>query len=130
MLPPATSPRNRLIRVAAYAVPLALAVALRLPLCPTAVLSGQPCPGCGMTRAALALAHGDLERACSLNPISFIVVPIAALMVGFGVASYLRDGDSRMHHPLAKWTGLTTIAALFVVWLLRWFGLFGGPVAV
>jgi hypothetical protein len=68
-------PKNRLIRLGAYLGPLALAVALKVPLCPTAIISGMPCPGCGMTRAALALAHGDVHRACSLNPLALGVIP-------------------------------------------------------
>lgn len=37
------------------------------------------CPGCGMTRAYLALLHGDLPRAFSLNPL-FWTVPILFLL--------------------------------------------------
>ncbi|MBK6516319.1 MAG: DUF2752 domain-containing protein [Polyangiaceae bacterium] len=130
MLPPPTSPKNRLIRLGAYLGPLALAVALKVPLCPTAIISGMPCPGCGMTRAALALAHGDVHRACSLNPLALGVIPTVAAMVAVAIAGYLKDGDNRMHRPAAIGAGMTTIAALFVVWVLRWFGMFGGPVDV
>jgi hypothetical protein len=37
---------------------------------------GVPCPGCGMTRALLSLARGDLHAAWQFNPGSFIVAPI------------------------------------------------------
>src|SRR5262245_14650085 len=46
--------------------------------CPIAELLGVPCPGCGLTRAALALATGDVARALSLHPLSPIAVPFGA----------------------------------------------------
>lgn len=37
---------------------------------------GVPCPGCGMTRAFVALACGDFHAAWRFNPGSFAVAPI------------------------------------------------------
>ncbi len=55
-------------------------------LCPFRRLTGWPCPGCGMTRALNALAHGQWEAALSLHPLS----PIAAvgwLLLGLSALS-------------------------------------------
>jgi hypothetical protein len=38
-------------------------------VCPLRVVTGLPCPGCGGTHAALALAAGDLPRALAANPL-------------------------------------------------------------
>jgi len=51
-----------------------------VPLCPFNALTGLPCPGCGMTRAFLALGRLDFAGAYASNPLSF---PLAALMVLF-----------------------------------------------
>ena len=53
---------------------LSFAVARFLPVlsvgytCPARALAGLPCPTCGMTRAFVALAHGDLSAALAASP--------------------------------------------------------------
>jgi len=44
--------------------------------CPIKKVFGVRCPGCGMTRATLAILTGDFRKAYSLNPLVFIVVPL------------------------------------------------------
>ncbi len=46
--------------------------------CPFRAISGIPCPGCGMTRAFLALAEGDFLGALRFNPLS---IPLFAFLV-------------------------------------------------
>lgn len=36
--------------------------------CPSVLITGFPCPGCGMTRAALFLLRGQFARSWALNP--------------------------------------------------------------
>lgn len=36
--------------------------------CPSVLISGFPCPGCGMTRAVLYLFTGQFKRSWALNP--------------------------------------------------------------
>lgn len=45
--------------------------------CPIRLLTGIPCPGCGLSRAFLALLHLDLAGAFSFHPM-FWAVPILA----------------------------------------------------
>ena len=122
--------RARLARVFVHVAPLAVITSLGIPICPVRIFYGKPCPGCGLTRAAFALAHGDLSHASELNPLAIVVVPIALAMIVFAIASYLRDGRTRMNHPLAIAVGALSLTALYVVWMMRWFGAFGGPVPV
>ena len=46
--------------------------------CPLLSLTGVPCPMCGMTRASVALAHGNLGDALSFNPGVLVIVAIVA----------------------------------------------------
>lgn len=41
---------------------------ISLVLCPTKILFGIPCPGCGMTRAVKLCLEGKLLTAVRLNP--------------------------------------------------------------
>ncbi len=48
------------------------------PLCPSMLILGEECPGCGMTRACMHLIHLDFTGAFDFNMFSFIVFPIFA----------------------------------------------------
>ncbi|MFC5463484.1 DUF2752 domain-containing protein [Lederbergia graminis] len=41
-------------------------------------ITGLNCPGCGMTRAALALLDGDVYQAFRWNMLAFIIAPLLA----------------------------------------------------
>jgi hypothetical protein len=50
-------------------------------ICPFRLITGLPCPGCGMTRAWVYLMHGDVAAAVSANPFSLVALPAAAAFV-------------------------------------------------
>lgn len=57
---------------------------LSITLCPTKILWGIPCPGCGITRAIKLCFEGDLWAAVLMNPniiLVWIVLPIAPLIL-------------------------------------------------
>jgi hypothetical protein len=98
---------------------------------------GVPCPGCGLTRATLALLHGDLRAALRFHPLVWLLTP---LFVGFmSVATWelLRDPAKPRNRSRFRWHGRGTSAVAFVVlvltfgvWAARFAGYFGGPVPV
>lgn len=47
-----------------------------LPLCPFRYLTGWQCPGCGGTRLAYDLLHGDVARAWQDNALLLLVLPL------------------------------------------------------
>lgn len=62
---------------------VAIGASLVLPLgglgvdvCVVHRVSGLPCPGCGLTRAFIAVAHGDLSSAVALNPFVLVLFPL------------------------------------------------------
>lgn len=57
---------------------------LSITLCPTKILWGIPCPGCGITRAVKLCFEGDLLAAVLMNPniiLVWIVLPIAPFIL-------------------------------------------------
>ena len=94
---------------------LAGAVTAAPTLCPVALLTGTPCPGCGMTRAVLALARGDLRASWAAHPLASLVVAEAAAATWYGVGRDVRPSTRQ----LTLTAGLTA-GALVIVWLLRY----------
>jgi hypothetical protein len=91
---PTTTERN--VRVAAAGVLGAAAVWPLMPVhppfaCPLRVTTGIPCPLCGMTRACVAIARGDVGDALRYNPgVVLVVVAVVCAIVVPGVLLRLR----------------------------------------
>jgi hypothetical protein len=131
---------NRPLRFA-FLVGVAAAVGLaawqHFPLCPLASTFGIPCPGCGLTRATLALLRGDVARALQIHPLVWLLSPLFFGFVGASVVQMFRDPRARRPPPRIRWHGRgMNVVAVFVllltlgVWLARFAGYFGGPVPV
>ncbi|HEX6764876.1 MAG TPA: DUF2752 domain-containing protein [Polyangiaceae bacterium] len=132
-------PRARRALVALGIVGAGVALAVTgAPACPTALFLGIPCPGCGLTRATLALLHGDFGAALRFHPLVFVLAPLFAVMLGVSLVDYVRGappaGPSLLTAHFSKRTRYGAAAALLVlafgVWGARFAGYFGGPVPV
>jgi hypothetical protein len=114
----------------------ALVVWTETPLCPTAFFWGIPCPGCGLTRATLALLHGELRAAVGFHPLAPLLVPLLAFVFGKGLVDYARGTPPATPERAwwarrgAVWLASALLGLLIAVWLARFAGYLGGPVAV
>jgi hypothetical protein len=103
--------------------------------CSFATLTHHPCPGCGTTRSALALLHGDVAAAFRWNPLGPVVIGAFAVLALDALRLVARDGDLKRspHSRPSSWALKVVVVASvlqFVVWVLRFFGYLGGPVPV
>lgn len=115
---------------------LALGWHFELLPCPWASLFGIPCPGCGLSRAAALLVHGDLQGALRLHPLAPLLVPLLLAVSARAAADYVL-GTALAARPtslaLRRAQGvLACLLAVLVlsVWMARFLGAFGGPVRV
>jgi hypothetical protein len=115
----------------------ALAVRSDFPLCPLAGSVGVPCPGCGLTRATLALLHGDLRMALYYHPLVLVITPLVVTVVIVTAWELLRGPSQKARGAALLGNGRAVsiaAAALLVltlgVWLARFAGFLGGPVPV
>jgi hypothetical protein len=105
-------------------------------LCPFANLTGHPCPGCGMTRAALALLSGEWSAALRWHPLSPICVPLLAALALEGFIRFVAGSslptrlEPRRSRVSRDWLWGALAASLLGVWAARFLGALGGPVSV
>jgi len=103
--------------------------------CAFARLFHVPCPGCGSTRAMLALAHGDLGGVLRLNPLAPLMTACVLVLAVQGVRSTFVEGnlsgmgEGRVGTLAVR--GMLVVAVLqLAVWIARFAGFLGGPVPV
>lgn len=104
---------------------LAIAASFVLPfdgfgfdVCAVHRMTGLPCPGCGLTRAFISLAHGDLVTALGSNPFSVLLFPLFVLLSAFVLL------PSGMRGRVEGWLSLRAnqVGALYRVGLLAFIG--------
>lgn len=112
---------------------LLLSVALPLPqngtilglpsLCPFHNLSGVPCPGCGLTRSFVCLAHGQIAAAFEFHPLGPLL--FAGAIAGVFSAFWT---PPNLSYRAQKWALATGAALLVASWMLRLGGVWPLPV--
>lgn len=92
---------------------------LGLPACPSVVLFGRPCPGCGLTTSFAALVRGDLATAWAAHPFGPLLYVAWTLTAWACLYGFLRR--QRFETETRGWTlaiaGLTL--AFFVYGVAR-----------
>lgn len=61
-------------------------------VCPMVLLTGLPCPACGLTRAGIAFLCLDWEQAWHFNACIFLIIPV---IIYYLVCHYFASGKCR-----------------------------------
>jgi hypothetical protein len=86
--------------------------------CPSQVVFGVDCPGCGLTRSFIHLAHGDWRRAFSTHRAGWLLALAVVLQIPYRLAGLLGRNPLPLGTRLPKLFGLALIAALIGNWVL------------
>lgn len=85
--------------------------------CPSRMLLGIYCPGCGTQRAIHHLLHGDIGAALRYNPMMVLFIPLSLILVVQWVLRYF--GKRYWHVPLFYQPWFTwTLFILFTVYFI------------
>ena len=87
-----------------------------MPRCPSHMLTGHDCPGCGTLRALHALMHGDIEAAWNYSAALFFAIPA---MAALAVAPHTRPHSLLRRFADSRWTPIVVFVALVVWTILR-----------
>ncbi len=88
-------------------------------LCATYVRFGIDCPGCGLTRTFIHLAHAQIYSGIQTNPVGLLVFLFTCMQVVMGSAQVIFNRRGRW----VEWWGIWNdylIAGLLVCLLLQW----------
>ena len=94
-------------------------------LCVWRLTTGFDCPGCGLSRCLISMAHGDVRRAWHFHPAGvalFFVVLIQLPYRGIQLHRSVR-GRSEIWHPAFLGLPWAILAVFFVQWLLKTCGM-------
>jgi hypothetical protein len=92
-----------------------------MPLCPFKLLTGFPCPGCGLTHAFCSISHGHLKVAWQANPFGFLFYTLALACLAWpwlrasfpGIEAFMRRTRALV------WAPATVIVGMWVYDLAR-----------
>lgn len=91
-------------------------------LCTAYSRFGVDCPGCGLTRTFIHLAHGDLAPAWQLSPVGVLLFLFACVQIPPGIAQLVFRSRSRWVEAWGMWNDWATallVMALVLQWLVR-----------
>lgn len=83
------------------------------PRCPSKILTGLDCPGCGSQRALHALLHGDFIAALRFNALMVAALPFIALLA---VAELKRKSSPKLYAALNSRPVVLTALAAVILW--------------
>ena len=102
--------------LAAVVVAVYVGLTFVLPMkCPILWLTGFSCPGCGITRALMALCRLDFATAWYYNPMVFYLLPVAPVLL----IAYFRKAQKLKEVLIWVTVGLLIAVYLYRLLVLR-----------
>ena len=91
--------------------------------CPSVIVAGLPCPGCGMTRSVFYFATGQWEKGWQMNPLGILWLLLAVYFC------FMRYGLGKKPAGVLQIGGCRA-ALMAVVYLIRMYREFPGDVPI
>ncbi len=89
--------------------------------CPSQTIFHVDCPGCGLTRSFIHLAHGDWDCAFSKHRLGWLLALATVLQIPYRLTALLGHNPQPLGVRFPKLFGMALIAALIGNWALQLF---------
>ena len=100
---------------AAIFSPLVIKLGQMMPECYFRAMTTLYCPGCGMTRAVMALFRGDVAASLRYNPVPAAAVILALLLYGEAVGAAFGKRVRLFPRSAAFWIAAGSLFAVYAV---------------
>jgi hypothetical protein len=77
-----------------------------------------PCPGCGLTRSLICLAHGDLRGSLAMHRLGWLMALAVLLQFPYRIAALVRHDDAPLGVVVPRWFSRLLIAGLIGNWVV------------
>jgi hypothetical protein len=91
--------------------------------CPSQALLGIDCPGCGLTRSFVHLAHGDWRHAFEKHRLGWLLALAVAVQIPYRLVALVGRNPQPLGTRIPYLFSMALIAALIGNWVLRIFGI-------
>lgn len=105
------------VRAAGRVGPLGLPGIVAPETCPARQWFGYTCPGCGLTRSFIHLAHGDLAASLRCNRVGWLLMALTAAQIPYRLLALSRFGYV-LPAGVTRVTGALMIAILVGNWIV------------
>lgn len=93
---------------------------LGMPPCNFVLLTGKPCPSCGMTTSFALLVRGDVVASARANWVGSVICVLWALTLVWAVASGIRGRPLFVRPGRGELVFTVIVGAVLVLMLARW----------
>lgn len=87
--------------------------------CPSQIFFGVDCPGCGLTRSFVYLAHGDWGQAFSKHRLGWLLALSVVLQIPYRLAALFSSNRAPLGALFPRLFGMVLIVALIGNWVLQ-----------
>lgn len=88
------------------------------PVCMSNAWFGVKCPGCGLTRSFIHLAHGNWEASIRIHRLGWLLAAAVLIQFPYRLASLRSQGHAALGTIVPKLFGYSLIVLLVANWLL------------
>ncbi|MBC8233467.1 DUF2752 domain-containing protein [bacterium] len=88
--------------------------------CPFHILTGYPCPSCGMTRSFILMSHLKFWEGLNMNPLGALLFIFIATFVGYSFIVLVLHLPRIRFQVAERWEGVFIRIAFIFVIVINW----------
>lgn len=90
-------------------------------VCQSKRILGWDCPGCGLTRSFVHLAHGDIPASLTVHPLGWLIALFVAAQIPYRLWALRTPGSAPLGERIPWVIAGTLVVLLIATWLARQF---------